>query len=385
MADMMSMMMSMMGGGEEDTADTGKGKGKGKGKGGGMNDMMAMMMAMMGGGGKGMMGKGMSKAASKVAKGEKVYYGKLRSYNAERSSGFIFCQDVFGEHGSEVYAFKQVLENANAGVGDELAFFLHWSAKGQPQASAPVLRLSSSAENNLVLKGTFKKGKADYGFIQCQETMDYFGRDVYVGAQLAANIESGQLCAFNVMLNRDGMPNACLICPCDDSYGPVAGDLSVSSEMEGFDKGKGKGGMGDMMGMMMSMMGMGGGGGGKGKGGGYGKASGGDEEDPMMSMLMGMMGGGSPYGKSKGKGKGGGTGTGKKPTGTGQYMTGTVKSWSPMNNYGFIECAEVKAMYGTDVFCGGDALSMFNSGTPVTFELGMNEKGQPQAMNVTGL
>eukprot|EP00929_Paragymnodinium_shiwhaense_P081545 TRINITY_DN426_c0_g1_i1.p1 TRINITY_DN426_c0_g1~~TRINITY_DN426_c0_g1_i1.p1 ORF type:complete len:381 (+),score=144.36 TRINITY_DN426_c0_g1_i1:95-1237(+) len=378
MADMMSMMMSMMGGGEEDTADTGKGKGKGKGKGGGEMDMMSMLMSMMGMGGKGGKGKGMSKAAYKVGKGEKVYYGKLRHYNAEKSSGFIYCEDVFGEHGQEVYAFKNVLEEAQAGVGDELAFFLHWSAKNQPQASAPLLRLSSQTENNLVLKGTFKKGQKDYGFIECQETMDYFGRDVYVGATLAQSLTSGSTVAFNVMLNRDGMPNACLVCPCDATYMPVAGDLSVTSEMEGFakGKGKGKGGMDDMMGMMMSMMGMGG-------GGGYGKASG--KDDPMAAMMQMMMGGGgSPYGKGKGKGKGsGGGGEGKKPTGTGQHLTGTVKSFNPMNNYGFIECAEVKQMYGSDVFCGGPILSNFYPGSSVRFELGMNDKGQPQAMDVT--
>merc|ERR1719163_2320076 len=134
---------------------------------------------------KGMKGKGMgkvSKAQMKMGKGEKVYHGTLRYFNAEKNSGYIYCQEIFNEHGSEVYAFKNCLEEAGAGVGDEVSFFLHWSGKGQPQCSSPVIRLASAVENNLVLKGTFKNKNAEkgFGFIECWECSEFFGRDVYV-------------------------------------------------------------------------------------------------------------------------------------------------------------------------------------------------------------
>merc|ERR1719313_2707707 len=125
----------------------------------------------------------MSKAAHRQSKGEKVYNGILHYYSAERNAGRIYSKDAWEEHGQEVYAFKNALEECGAGVGDEIAFFLHWSARGQAQCSSPTLRLSSSIENNLVLTGTFKKPKdvaKEFGFIECWETGSYFGRDVYV-------------------------------------------------------------------------------------------------------------------------------------------------------------------------------------------------------------
>eukprot|EP00929_Paragymnodinium_shiwhaense_P105835 TRINITY_DN708_c0_g1_i6.p1 TRINITY_DN708_c0_g1~~TRINITY_DN708_c0_g1_i6.p1 ORF type:complete len:295 (-),score=107.14 TRINITY_DN708_c0_g1_i6:151-1035(-) len=290
MWQMMEMMMGGGGGGgdwdgsdngagddgHDSDGDAGKAKGKGKGKKGGKGDMFALMMGMKGLKGKGGWGKGkQSLAALKVSQGEKVYNGKLQYFDVERNSGFIYCQDVMNEAGQQVYAFRKVLEKCQCEVGDDVAFFLHWSEKGQPQASSPMLRLSSSVDNNLCFKGTFKKGKQDYGFIQCQETEDYFGRDVYVGAQLAATIENGQLVAFNVMLNREGLPNASLICPCDETYAAVPGDLSETKEMDG----KGKKGF---------------------KGKGKGKSKAGKNDDDIFNNLMALMGKGGKGGGDDG-------------------------------------------------------------------------------------
>eukprot|EP00929_Paragymnodinium_shiwhaense_P105831 TRINITY_DN708_c0_g1_i1.p1 TRINITY_DN708_c0_g1~~TRINITY_DN708_c0_g1_i1.p1 ORF type:complete len:323 (-),score=109.36 TRINITY_DN708_c0_g1_i1:151-1041(-) len=291
--DAMWQMMEMMmggggggGGGDWDGSDSGmddsdggfgKAKGKGKGKkGGGKGDMFAMLMGMKGLKGKGGFGgKGMSLAAKKVMQGEKVYSGKLQSFDVERNSGFIYSPELMQEAGQQVYAFRKVLEKSQCEVGDDVCFFLHWSERGQPQASTPMMRLSSCQENNLVLKGTFKKGNKDYGFIQCQETEDYFGRDVYVGAQLAATLENGQLVAFNVMLNREGLPNASLICPCDETYAAVPGDLSETKEMDG----KGKKGF---------------------KGKGKGKSKAGKNDDDIFNNLMALMGKGGKGGGDDG-------------------------------------------------------------------------------------
>eukprot|EP00929_Paragymnodinium_shiwhaense_P000068 TRINITY_DN1001_c0_g4_i1.p1 TRINITY_DN1001_c0_g4~~TRINITY_DN1001_c0_g4_i1.p1 ORF type:complete len:415 (-),score=115.11 TRINITY_DN1001_c0_g4_i1:386-1495(-) len=359
------------------------GKGKGKsmdGPMGGMGGMgghemnTLMQMAMMGmeamGMGKGM-GKG-GKATMKREAGEKVYHGKVRAFNADRGFGFIFCEDIFNEHNQEVFVLKTSLASCEAGVGDDVCFFLQWSDKGQPQAAEPLLRLSSDVQDNLVLLGTFKKNKKDpnatYGFIQSPQTDDFFGRDVYVNSELAAGAEAGSMIAFNATLNREGNPTASLVCACDETYAPQAGDLSKSSSIKDFDltKGKGKGMDGmdspmDFMSMLFGGFGMGGMGG----MGGWGKGGKG-------------MGGAGPYG-----GKGKGTGTGKKPTGTGQWMNGVVKSFNPNNNYGFVSCDEVKTMYGTDVFCGGNSLLNYPVGTQVVFQLAMDEKGRPNGIDIT--
>jgi len=334
------------------------GGGKDGGKGGGM-DMMQMMMAMMMGGGMdggkgGKGGKG-SKAQMKLAKGEKVYHGTLRYFNAEKNHGFIQCQEIMNEHGSEVYSFKNMLEEAQAGVGDEIAFFLHWSGKGQPQCSSPVIRLASAVENNLVLKGTFKNKNAEkgFGFIECWECSEFFGRDVYVPANLAEGLEPGTLVAFNATLNREGMPNARMVCACEEGYAPQPGDLSVTSELP---KGKGKGGMDPAMMAMMSQMGM----------------------PPEMMMMM-----------MKGKGKGGkgkgpyGGGPKQVPKGTGQFIQGTVKSFK--DSYGFIASDEVKAQYGGDVFVGGKDLANFTVGQSVLFQLALTDDGKPHGMDITAL
>jgi len=335
-------------------------KGVNKGKQNG--DMMAMMSMMMGmgmmGGGKG--GKGNSKAGMKRAKGEKCYTGTLRYWNAEKNSGFIYCKEIMAEHGMEVYAYRNILEECNAGVGDDIAFFLHWSGKGQAQASSPALKTSSAVENNLCLKGTFRKPQGkDFGFIDCFESQDFFGKDIYVPANLCDGINDGQIVACNVYFNKEGFPNANIICACQQDYEPQPGDLSYSHEIQ-MNKGFGKGDNGSMPPQMLAMM--------KGMG-----------MDP--SMMMGKMG----MGKGKGPGPyGRGTGgPAKKPTPTGQFMTGTVKKFYPEYNYGFISSDDVKVLYGGDVFCGGKDLSTYEVGASVMFQLALTEDQKPQAIDVT--
>merc|ERR1712187_1069183 len=104
---------------------------------------------------------------------------------------------------------------------------------------------------------------------------------------------------------------------------------------------------------------------------------GGEMDDPwgcgMMPPMMGMSGKG--YGKMCGKkgdangcfGKGGGGGGGSKATPTGQAFTGYIKSFKPDMNYGFIECPEVKAEYGNDVFTHGSELTGHPLGEAVYF------------------
>merc|ERR1719222_1171445 len=110
-------------------------------------------------GDKGDKGCGKGKVEQKLASGEPVYSGTVKSYNVEKKHGYIVCEAIQAQCGQDVYAFEEVLSRGNAGPGDLVAFFVHWSAKGQPQASSPLLRLGCDEGVDWALKGTFKLGK----------------------------------------------------------------------------------------------------------------------------------------------------------------------------------------------------------------------------------
>merc|ERR1712232_1311762 len=98
-----------------------------------------------------------------------------------------------------------------------------------------------------------------------------------------------------------------------------------------------------------------------------------------MMMMMKAMGKGG-----KGKGPYGG-GPKQKPTGTGQFLQGTVKSFNAQNGYGFITSDEVKAQYSSDVFVGGKDLENFTVGQQVLFQLALTDDGKPHGMDITAL
>jgi len=317
----------------------------GGGKGGGGGSFKGGQKGMQGGksdkGGKGGDGKGKGKSVQRIQAGEKVYVGVVRSFNPEKKNGFIDCNDLFQQGSSGVYVFQDVLERATpscAGPGDRVAFFVHWSAKGQPQASSPLIRLKAGLDDGcFALKGHYKAGKpGEFGFIDCAETKEFFGRDVYVNKDLAATLNPGQMVSFSAYLNRDCMPNAEEAVICDDYWEALPGDLTQFAEVE-TGKGKGKG---------MAQEG-------PGKGGSFGGSFGG------------------------GKGK-----PGAPPEPTGRVCSGMVKSFNEVNNYGFIECEEIKNEYGLDVFMHGKEFTGYQVGEWVYFEVAISTKGQPQAVNL---
>jgi len=280
---------------------------------------------------------------------------------------------MMAEHGQDVYAFENVLQRGGAGPGDTIAFFLHWSARGQPQASSPLVRLAAGTEGTYACKGTFKPGNdpaKGFGFIECQELKDLFGRDVYVAAQHAQGYEHGALVKFNAFVNREQKPNVQAMEPCTPDWEPVPGDLTQHQHLD--IKGS-KGGKGGKDGW-----GKGAWDGGKGD---WGKGWGGDQWGKGGGWDKGGWGKGFDKG---GKGKGGGGGGGP-PTSTGKMAVGVIKSFNEMNNYGFIECEEVKNEYGADVFVHGRGLPQgltVTTGQNVQFEVGVNAAGKPQAINV---
>lgn len=250
--------------------------------------------------------------------------------------------------------------------------------------------------------GTVKSSSHKFGFVTCPEAQAKYGADVFcLGDQLAIyNI--GETVQVEIGIQQsDGKPVAI----------SVTGEKGVTTTFRdgsGKNKAKGKAKAAAMWAMWGPwgppwMWGMGGWGDDMGWGGAKG--------------AMGM--GGADKGKGKDEGKGaaaraafweeieklqtkGSTGTGKgayttwgggqphpgagapkrRPESTGEVFVGVVKSCS--QKFGFITCDEITQAYGCDCFCLGEQLfGHFNQGDMVEFEVGINDKGQPQAINIS--
>merc|ERR1719215_2295125 len=72
----------------------------------------------------------------------------------------------------------------------------------------------------------------------------------------------------------------------------------------------------------------------------------------------------------------------KRPVTTGAARIGTVKTFNTANNYGFLDCPELKEEFGMDVYCPGEYLKDKWKGQKVMFEVSINKRGQPQAVDV---
>merc|ERR1719158_744029 len=318
-------------------------EGKGGGKGYGKNDGYGK------GGGK---DKGKSKAP-KV-----VYVGEVKSYSPDKKHGYIVSERVAVEANQDVYAFQDVLQKGNAGPGDTVAFFLHWSARGQPQASNPMLRIGAG-DGGYALKGMIKK--ADMGedlHIHCPEVRDMLQCDVRIPVEQMQMLAIGQIVCFNCNVGHDGIPMCETMELCEAEWEPLPVDLTQHRVVETRVPSATKGGKGSAATW---------------------------SQDQSQSQFG--KGGDDWYGKGgdkggKGKTKGGGGGP---PEPTGKMYTGTLKSFNDLNNYGFIECPEVRVEYGNDVFAHGKMLQPIGVqvGQVVYFELGISSKGQPQAINVS--
>lgn len=78
------------------------------------------------------------------------------------------------------------------------------------------------------------------------------------------------------------------------------------------------------------------------------------------------------------------------PQGSGPFE-GVVKSIAPKggsggeHTYGFVECEETRKLYGRDVFLHSNQAMELEVGVRVSFEVGLNPRGMPQAHNIVRL
>eukprot|EP00415_Alexandrium_ostenfeldii_P002121 UN2121 len=70
---------------------------------------------------------------------------------------------------------------------------------------------------------------------------------------------------------------------------------------------------------------------------------------------------------------------------------GVVKSIAPKggkggdHTYGFVECEETRNIYGRDAFLHSNQATELEVGVRVRFEVGLNQRGMPQAHNIMRL
>merc|ERR1712087_327522 len=84
-------------------------------------------------------------------------------------------------------------------------------------------------------------------------------------------------------------------------------------------------------------------------------------------------------GKGKGKGK---KGKGKDGVPLGDEFVGTIKTFYADKGFGFIDCADLKAVYGNDVFVLQAQMGEFWIGSTVQFSAYLNQNGKPQAKDL---
>lgn len=366
-------------------------------------------------------GKAKMSPAQKIANGDPIYWGRVKTYDKEKNRGYIACEEICTMCGMDVYVYGDVLSQSNAAPGDSVAFFCHWSQAGQPQASAPMLRIAEAAEaGGFAMKGAFKQGPGGAGFIENEFIKEFFGSDVYVNKELTHDLQVGQTVAFNCFLNEEKTPAAEALEACPPEWEPTAGDLSCtrtdhsiqSGAVKGGCKGASKGGGKAAGGASWGDSGKGGGEGGDGWGKGMGKGKGAGKMAMMMAVLEMLDGGWGDWGDSwdggwdgggKGKdaakggkgawgssgksaGKGGGGGGGGIPEGTGDTFYGVIKSFNEKSNYGFVASEQIQEKYnGVDCFFHGKLIGDLTVGDMVEFDVGLNTKGQPQCLTLRPL
>merc|ERR1719316_2485326 len=103
----------------------------------------------------------------------------------------------------------------NLQPGDTVEFELMINAKGQPQASDPRPGGSSGhttgtghqnheTVNQAALTGRIVTIKEHYAFVQCEEVMSMYGKEVFVPSSLLHGLSVGDLIEFELMVNQKG-------------------------------------------------------------------------------------------------------------------------------------------------------------------------------------
>jgi len=203
--------------------------------------------------------------------------------------------------------------------------------------------------------GTIKNFFLDkqFGFIDSPDTFQLYQRDVFLSGNQIAGFGPGARVTFVVTLGKNGQPQAQDLQPDTENGG--GGQMQWTPELEQ---------------QMMDMA-------------NAGQTA---ELDNLINMMNNQ--GGNPGGQKRGAGQMSGVSTHIPPVRRGRVdpnaprFIGVIKNFSLERKFGFIECAEITQQYGRDAFLSNMQLGGCQVGQTVSFAVGVNTQGQPQAQDL---
>jgi len=149
---------------------------------------------------------------------QKEYSGVIKSYNPEKGYGFIDCEEVKRHFGRDVFLSKGEVDRWGLEVGEDVTFIVKLE-KGNPQADVvgKTQQMLQRGESQLeactmgphlgIIK-SYNDGKG-FGFIQCPETEQAFGCDVFLHKrEMDESHQVGKEVQFCIILNNRGKPQA---------------------------------------------------------------------------------------------------------------------------------------------------------------------------------
>jgi len=250
--------------------------------------------------------------------------------------------------------------------------------------------------------------ESGYGFIECPEVFQAFGQDTFLHHGQIGSFAVGDEVSFALLLNKDRKPQAVDLAkaangvdlrnkePKDQGWDTWSGMGYAKGRFGKGDFGKGADPMGgwyDPSWGQKGCMGEKGCMGVKGFKGLKGPPLKGSKGwyDPSWDQPAGP----PPPAQQKAARAAKGKGKREPPTQqdvqhrqhempgvTDRRYEGVIKSFSEKTGFGFIACEELTATFGNDVFLHSTMMGGFGVGQAVSFSVGLNKTGQPQAKDL---
>eukprot|EP00931_Biecheleriopsis_adriatica_P115959 TRINITY_DN91694_c0_g1_i1.p1 TRINITY_DN91694_c0_g1~~TRINITY_DN91694_c0_g1_i1.p1 ORF type:complete len:902 (+),score=202.58 TRINITY_DN91694_c0_g1_i1:91-2796(+) len=324
---------------------------------------------------------------------DKRFVGTVKFFDHEKGYGFLRCAELHDRWGTDIYVHKNFINDCV--VGDHVSFTVKVNKTGKPQAlqvkrcegpadeeATPEQGGAAGKEKEKYYEGVLKmvdKVKG-FGFIVCQELHDVYDCDVWAGKQEleGKDLLLGDKIRFRVKVRKKGKPEAEDIEPVLPEDEMEEGDEMIGT-IKSFDETSGYGfitsqkateeygrdvflhrkmlkdfKVGDVVKFRVKIN-------------KQGRPQAGKlQEAPEGAALP-----------SPGPASGGNEKEEEKET-----HIGEIKSFNPMNGFGFITCPALHDRFGRDVFLHESQYEGLKVGDRVSFVLQV-KRGQPQALEVS--
>eukprot|EP00441_Pelagodinium_beii_P040982 CAMPEP_0197630306 /NCGR_PEP_ID=MMETSP1338-20131121/7836_1 /TAXON_ID=43686 ORGANISM="Pelagodinium beii, Strain RCC1491" /NCGR_SAMPLE_ID=MMETSP1338 /ASSEMBLY_ACC=CAM_ASM_000754 /LENGTH=917 /DNA_ID=CAMNT_0043201497 /DNA_START=55 /DNA_END=2808 /DNA_ORIENTATION=+ len=313
--------------------------------------------------------------------------GEIKSFEVMKGYGFIKCEKMKEIYGGDVFLHQNEVGKFKA--GDSVRFVVKVNKKGQPQAYELEPWQSAAAQDAAdespkfstemkTYEGVLKKVDKvkGFGFIFCEELQELHDCDVYVSTGALEGIEVllGDRVRFTAKVNKKGKPEALDVQPI--GLEEDEDDECLSGAIKSFDDAQGYGFIASMLatakwGRDVFL---------------HRKQLGDFKVGQVVEFIVKINGKGHPQ-AYKVRAPSNCVLAPRPPAEVPEeeekeMHIGEIKSFNPMNGYGFIGCAELRERFGRDVFLHESQFEGLKVGDRVSFQLQV-KKGQPQAWQVT--